>query len=317
MNASVSPNGRAGNESAAERRWAMNSCRSVESLSLRHGATLILSRFEAGARREFHHVESEDVFGIGFHLRGGACFDMDGVQFATKPLEAWAGTAPRGSESRFTFPDAGFRTASLRFTPEAAGTLLQSCGVVCEELTAMVGIANEDVTIARLAPLDTTTAGMVESMFTTRYTGGVRTLFLESCALSLLAALFDATSNRAYQAASCRRPSDVRRVHEARDILERKLFDPPSIAALARLAGLNEFKLKRLFKEVFGTTVFGYVRQRRMERAAVDLRAGLTVSEAAAAAGYECPRCFADAFRRHYGMLPSRMNREILPAAAP
>ena len=87
--------------------------------------------------------------------------------------------------------------------------------------------------------------------------------------------------------------------------------------SLARLAGLNEFKLKRLFKEVFGTTVFGYVRQRRMERAAVDLHAGKPVAQAAAAVGYECPRCFADAFRRYYGMLPSEMTRSAsskLPA---
>ena len=72
---------------------------------------------------------------------------------------------------------------------------------------------------------------------------------------------------------------------------------------------MNDFKLKRAFKNAFGTTIFGYVRQRRMERAAGDLHAGLPVAQAAAQAGYECPRCFSAAFRRHFGMLPSEVMR--------
>jgi AraC family transcriptional regulator, transcriptional activator of the genes for pyochelin and ferripyochelin receptors len=51
------------------------------------------------------------------------------------------------------------------------------------------------------------------------------------------------------------------------------------------------------------------VRQRRMERAAAQLHAGSSVSRAASAAGYACPRCFADAFRRHFGTVPSAMTR--------
>ncbi|OBX17867.1 hypothetical protein A9995_14495 [Erythrobacter sp. QSSC1-22B] len=98
-------------------------------------------------------------------------------------------------------------------------------------------------------------------------------------------------------------------MHDARAWLDEHLDDPPSIIELARLLGINDFKLKRSFKATFGTTIFGYVRQRRMERAADSLYDGLSVGDAAAAAGYVCPRCFADAFRRHFGKLPSEVTR--------
>lgn len=294
------------------RGWATNPQSSVESLQLRDGMALMLSRFAAGERREFHHVESEDVLGIGFHLHGGTCFDMEGERFSTKPLDVWAGTGPRGAASRFTLPVNGFRTVSLRFSPDAASGFLQSHASSRSVLTDFTETAGEQVRTARLTPLAPAAAAMVEAMFSTPYVGGVRKLFLESCVLGLMAMQFEAMDCQERDANAARKSADLRCIQSAREILDHRLLDPPSIVSLARLAGLNEFKLKRLFKEVFGTTVFGYVRRRRMERAAADLHAGLPVSQAAAAVGYECPRCFADAFRRHYGILPSEMTRGAL-----
>ena len=179
-------------ESEAARRWATNPRSLVESLQVRDGMTLMLSRFDVGERREFHHVESEDVFGIGFHLRGGTSFDMDGERFSTKPLEVWAGTGPRGAASRFTLPVNGFRTVSLRFTPDAARGFLQLHASDLNVLTDLTKAAGERVRTARLAPLDSLAAGMVEAMFSTPYVGGVRKLFLESCVLGLMAMQFEA-----------------------------------------------------------------------------------------------------------------------------
>lgn len=43
---------------------------------------------------------------------------------------------------------------------------------------------------------------------------------------------------------------------EVRDYLDSHLDDPPGIVQLARLFGINDFKLKRAFKEAFGTTTW-------------------------------------------------------------
>ncbi|WP_343692749.1 hypothetical protein [Chitinophaga sp.] len=39
---------------------------------------------------------------------------------------------------------------------------------------------------------------------------------------------------------------------------------PPSLSELSRIVGINEFKLKKKFKEVFNMTVFGYLADYRL-----------------------------------------------------
>lgn len=286
-------------------RWSGSS---VETLPVRSGFDLVLSRID-GDTCPFHFEEPDDVFGLGFHLKGGATFDMEGERFETRPLDVWAGAAPRGSSSTFSLPTTGFHTVSLRFAPDAIGDLLGQYGAQGGLLHEMAHIASSQVSVSRLAPLDATAAQLVGAMFTTPYKGAARTLFLESCALGLLAAQIDAAAHPYIPA---RDLAERRQMEQARTCLDHHLDDPPSIIALARIVGVNDFKLKRSFKSAFGTTVFGYVRQRRMERAATHLHEGRSVAASAEAAGYICPRCFADAFRRHFGILPSEVRHAAL-----
>jgi len=287
------------------KRWSSSS---VETLALRDGLDLVLSRIDT-APCPFRFEEPSDVFGVGFHLRGGAAFDMEGERFETRPLDIWAGAAPRGSTSTFRLPERGFLTVSLRFAPDAMRDLLDRHGQVGGLFDEMARLASSHVSVSRLAPQDAATAQLIHAMFTTPYCGAARTLFLESCALGLLATQIDAAT---CAAAPSRDTGDERRMHKARAWLEAHLADPPSIIELARIVGVNDFKLKRSFKAAFGVTIFGYVRQRRLERAAAHLHGGLSVADAADAAGYICPRCFADAFRRHFGMLPHEITRAAL-----
>lgn len=281
----------------------------VETISVRPGFDIVLSQFSGANECLFHHAEPEDVFGIGFHLLGGARFELGRGRFETCPLEVWAAAAPRGGCSNFSLPAQGFRTVSLRFELPVATDLLARHGADAEPIGDLVRHARERTAFARLSPLDHEAAALVETMFGNRYASSARNLFLESCALGLLAAQVHARSRGADPIVV---PLHRDRMHAARRHLDAHLVDPPTIVALARLVGTNEFTLKRAFKQIFGQTVFAYVRQRRMERAAVDLHAGLPVRDAALAVGYECPRCFADAFRRHFGVLPSQVTRGVL-----
>jgi AraC-like DNA-binding protein len=282
----------------------------VETLGLRKGISLVLSQIDHGEACQFHYVEPEDMFGIGFHLKGGSRFEMDRCQLETQPLEVWASATPRSAASSFTFSQHGFRTVSLRFSLDAVHELLhqhrQETGLIAD----MARLAEHEVMVARLASLDPNAAQIVEAMFATPYIGAARTLFLESCALGLLAAQIDAASRVESPMTTGADQRHRERMLGAREHLDVHFADPPTIAKLARIVGTNEFALKRGFKEAFGLTIFGYVRQRRMEHAIADLHAGRSVEDAAHAAGYECPRCFADAFRRHFGVLPSAVTRQ-------
>ncbi|WP_319416626.1 helix-turn-helix domain-containing protein [Marispirochaeta aestuarii] len=102
--------------------------------------------------------------------------------------------------------------------------------------------------------------------------------------------------------------SDRRHLEEAMEILVREAFDPPCIRELAGRVGLNTTKLKQGFRIQYGTTIFSYVRQLRMERAReLLLDRALTVGEVALAVGYSSFSSFSKAFYRYHGFLPKTL----------
>ncbi|VVE22266.1 AraC family transcriptional regulator [Pandoraea aquatica] len=101
-----------------------------------------------------------------------------------------------------------------------------------------------------------------------------------------------------------------RAVFAARDVLNDHLQAPPSLPVLAREVGINVNKLCAGFRQQFGTTVHGYVRERRLATAFELLSARrISVSEAAWQCGYTDSH-FAKVFRARFGMLPNTLTRE-------
>ena len=105
------------------------------------------------------------------------------------------------------------------------------------------------------------------------------------------------------------RPRDRRRVQAACDYLEAHLSDPVSLPGLAREVGASVSTLQRLFQSVYGTSVIGYLRERRLLRARFALEIGdASVAQAAAIAGYTSAANFATAFKRRFGKTPSELR---------
>jgi AraC-like DNA-binding protein len=105
---------------------------------------------------------------------------------------------------------------------------------------------------------------------------------------------------------------DLDRVREARTLLLNRMEAPPTLPELARLAGLNEVKLKAGFRRLWGTTVFGLLRRERMAAARKFLleRRG-TVGEAAYRVGYTNTSHFAEAFQKEFGVPPGALVRSL------
>jgi AraC-like DNA-binding protein len=138
--------------------------------------------------------------------------------------------------------------------------------------------------------------------------GAARQLHLEAKGLELLAAWVDhLEGERDASAGLC--AHDIERLERARQILLARMTSPPSLPELARLAGLNEPKLKAGFRAHFGDTVYGYLRQHRLEEARRFLALGrYNVTEVATRVGYSNPSKFAAAFRARFGVNPSRLR---------
>ncbi|WP_323367628.1 helix-turn-helix transcriptional regulator [Leptothoe sp. PORK10 BA2] len=155
----------------------------------------------------------------------------------------------------------------------------------------------------------TPTAAMqmaVQQILRCPFQGLTRRLYLESKVWELMALLIDDLNTSGNDAKTpTLKPDDVERIHYASKILRRQITHPPTLIELARAVGINDHKLKVGFRQVFGTTVFGYLHEHRMERSHQLLEAGeLSVTAAAEAVGFTSRGHFAAAFRRKYGVNP-------------
>lgn len=100
-------------------------------------------------------------------------------------------------------------------------------------------------------------------------------------------------------------PHEHRRMRDLHAFLQTEGAMDLSLDALARQAGTNANTLQRHFKAVYGTTVFDFVRESRLQRARQALeRDGFSVAQAALVAGYNSAANFATAYRKRFGMPP-------------
>lgn len=138
------------------------------------------------------------------------------------------------------------------------------------------------------------------------YSGVARQLYLKSKALELVALLLKTLSGEA-TAAGYLRDADMKKLRQAHTIITANPANPPRLKELANQVGLNDFKLKIGFKSLFGTTVFGYVREQRMEQARMLLQASnASVTQVAMEVGYSSTGHFVEVFKLRFGVTPGR-----------
>ncbi|MCP9929073.1 helix-turn-helix domain-containing protein [Cyanobium sp. CH-040] len=143
----------------------------------------------------------------------------------------------------------------------------------------------------------------LQQMLCCPYQGVTRTLYLEAKSLELLSLFIDATQESPLVSPALSR-DDRERIYQAQQLLVDNLQTPPSLIALARQVGLNDRKLKEGFRQVFDTTVFGFLTQHRLERARHLLAQEYSIAAVSAAVGYASPTAFSGAFRRRFGVSP-------------
>lgn len=97
----------------------------------------------------------------------------------------------------------------------------------------------------------------------------------------------------------------------AHDEIEGDLARPHDAREIAARLGVSAATLNGYFSRVYGRTVAGYLRDRRMEEAAALLDGGAGAAEAGVQVGYANPSKFAAAFRRAMGLSPRDWKRRL------
>ena len=179
------------------------------------------------------------------------------------------------------------------------------------ELLEQFGIEVLPSAPQRLPPM---MANLIHEMLHNPYEEKLRDFYYENCVRELLF----------FHLSQGKRPiqpeledRDIAAIYEADTIISSNLQEHFTIDKLSRLAGTNQFKLKKGFRKVFGMGVFHRLLYLRMEQAKTLLETTQkSIGEIAELSGYDTAAGFIHAFRREIGITPREWRLQMRDKAS-
>jgi AraC-like DNA-binding protein len=149
----------------------------------------------------------------------------------------------------------------------------------------------------------------LDAILNHQYTDAVENIFVNAqTQILLLYSLETMNTLKEDEVPACKflvHQDERNKIIKAREILLEHIGDPITIKELSRKVAINECYLKKGFRVMFGTTVFDFYQDQRMEHARYLLyQNGLSVSEVSAQLGYSSISHFSTAFKKHTGIKP-------------
>ncbi|MEI6950151.1 AraC family transcriptional regulator [Paraflavisolibacter sp. H34] len=166
--------------------------------------------------------------------------------------------------------------------------------------------------LCRSLPLCNKTRLVLDRLMDHDYSGTQEHLFVHAQAQLLLVYGLDyLRGEQEIRTLTCKFLADAadrEKLVQAREILLRQLGSSITIKELSRKVAMNECYLKKGFKELFGTTIFEFFQNHRMEHARYLLyEKGLSVTEVAHMLGFSSISHFSTAFKKHTGLKPCEL----------
>lgn len=152
---------------------------------------------------------------------------------------------------------------------------------------------------------------VLDALLNHSYSGSMENIFVNAKVHELLLYSLECLVEEKEQGFQCKFLADEsgrERIYQAREILLQHIGDPITIKELSRKVAMNECYVKKGFKEIFGTTIFDFYQQQRMEHAKYLLyEKGLSVTDVSALLGYSSISHFSAAFKKHTGLKPCEL----------
>lgn len=148
---------------------------------------------------------------------------------------------------------------------------------------------------------------IIKDIIQCKFSGHLKRVYLQSKIAELLMLQLDQVLQT--EKSNTIKKIDRDKVYHVKHLIEENVARPLTIPELAKQAGINTSKLKQLFKQEFGTTIFGYLTDLRLNQAKQLLEEGdLPIGNIAHKIGYKHAHHFTDAFKRKFGYLPSDLK---------
>ncbi|WP_207496228.1 helix-turn-helix domain-containing protein [Aridibaculum aurantiacum] len=160
----------------------------------------------------------------------------------------------------------------------------------------------------KVFPLCNRKRNVLDGFLNHTYTGSLENIFINAKIHEVLLYSLECLVDEKEEGFACKFLADEagrEKIYLAREILLQHIGDPITIKELSRKVAINECYLKKGFKEIYGTTIFDFYQQQRMEHAKYLLyEKGLSVTDVSALLGYSSISHFSTAFKKHTGLKP-------------
>ena len=152
---------------------------------------------------------------------------------------------------------------------------------------------------------------LIEGLLNHNYSDSLENIFVNAQTQMLLLNTLDCIDDKEINVISCKflsNEADRDKVLKAREVLLEHIGEPITIKQLSRKVAMNECYLKKGFKEMFGSTIFDFYQNQRMEHAKYLLyEKGLSVTEVSDMLGYSSISHFSTAFKKQTGLKPCEL----------
>lgn len=167
---------------------------------------------------------------------------------------------------------------------------------------------NESLNLIDFSPTSLHSQILLNDILTCKLTGELYSIYTQAKALELLTLELSKLDKKKDEIFLDN--YDKEAIHHAREILINNMHNPPSIVELAKQVHLNEFKLKKGFKQVFNTTPYKLLNEYKMNKAKKLLEEGIyNINEISSIVGFKYANNFTNAFYKEFNIRPKDLMK--------
>lgn len=287
---------------------------SISAMQIDDGVSVLVNKLSINKPLNFSSFTTQAFFKMSFYVE---------ADFLQENSEAGESQLIEKESCRAIFFNKKGRNSIIPNSPQVnsldivlrPGLLKKSVKLMphCWFRDKFAGMAVQDKNISFVAPTPLTVLPLVKEIIHLSGTSKLCAfLKVRSLVYELLSEMFGQAALFEYEEQADRflTRADLAKLYLARDYLKANIFKPPTLKELSKIVGLNDFKLKKGFRNVFNTTVHKFsVEQRLCASCALLTRSDCPISEIGYGVGYHCPSKFIQTFKKKFGITPGQYRK--------
>lgn len=165
-----------------------------------------------------------------------------------------------------------------------------------------------------IEPLDAEYLRLMDKLWNVKKDDPLQNIFLQNRVSLLIERFFSrlAEKIKRFEGMPDKTEEEVQQLMKVENLLVQALGEaPPTIDELSKMVGMSATKLKKSFKEMYGSGIYTYYQQMRLQKAKELLTTGnYSVSETAEKVGFNNTANFSTAFKKQFNTLPSLLIQQ-------